>query len=83
MTPALWTRIALIALAGFAVSADPAAAYIGPGLGAGAIGMILGVLASIGLAIFAIFWYPIKRLLKGKKKTTAVESKSAETKPDA
>ena len=43
-------------------------AYVGPGLGAGAIGMILGVIASIGLAVFAIFWYPIKRLLKKRRK---------------
>lgn len=39
-------------------------AYIGPGLGAGTIGIILGFVASIFLALFAIFWYPIKALLK-------------------
>jgi hypothetical protein len=51
----------------FAVS-TPAYAYIGPGLGAGTVGVILGVLGSILLALFAIFWYPIKRLFKiGKK----------------
>lgn len=44
-------------------------AYVGPGLGAGTIGVILGILVSVLLAIFAIFWYPLKRLFKKKKKT--------------
>ena len=44
--------------------AQDAYAYLGPGLGAGTIGVIIGFLASIFVALFAIFWYPIKRLLK-------------------
>ena len=39
-------------------------AYIGPGLGLGAIGIVLGIIASVLLALFAIFWYPIKRYIK-------------------
>ena len=54
----------------------PAHAYIGPGLGAGTIGVILGVLGSILLAVFAIFWYPIKRLFKGKKQPEEVEAET-------
>lgn len=41
-------------------------AYVGPGLGAGTIGVILGLLGSIFLALFAFFWYPIKRALFSK-----------------
>jgi len=53
--------------------ASPAMAYIGPGLGAGTLAVILGFIASIFLAIFALLWYPFKRLLikigvLGKKK---------------
>lgn len=44
-----------------------ALAYIGPGVGAGAIAAVLGVLGSILLAIVAVLYYPIKRLLKGRK----------------
>jgi hypothetical protein len=33
------------------------------GLGLGALGVLLGVLLSIFLAILGIFWYPIKRLV--------------------
>jgi hypothetical protein len=47
----------------------PAHAYIGPGLGAGVIGVILGILGSILLALMAIFWYPVKRMLKRKRKS--------------
>ena len=52
----------------------PVHAYIGPGLGAGTVGVILGVLGSIVLALFAIFWYPIKRMLNRGKAKKAEES---------
>ena len=39
-------------------------AYLGPGLGAGTVGAIFGVIGAIFLAIFAVVYYPIKRLLK-------------------
>ena len=42
-------------------------AYIGPGLGAGTIGVILGIVGSLFIALFAIIWYPLKRLFKKKK----------------
>ncbi len=56
-------------------------AYLGPGLGAGTIGAILGVIGSILLGIFAVIYYPIKRMLKksgmlkkkNKEKQTADE----------
>jgi len=43
-------------------------AYVGPGLGAGTIGVILGIIGSLFIALFAIIWYPLKRLFKKKKK---------------
>lgn len=42
-------------------------AYVGPGLGAGAIGVFLGVIGSILIALFAFLWYPLKRLLRKVK----------------
>jgi len=44
--------------------ATPAEAYIGPGLGLGTLGAILGVAAAFALAIVAVIWYPIKRMLR-------------------
>lgn len=45
-------------------------AYIGPGMGLGAIITILGIIGAIILSIVAIIYYPIKRLIikiKNKK----------------
>ncbi len=47
-------------------AAGAAQAYVGPGLGLGALGAILGVVLSVVLALFAIFWYPLKRMFKKK-----------------
>jgi hypothetical protein len=46
-------------------------AYIGPGLGAGAIAAVLGVLGSIFVALFAIVYYPVKRALKRRRAASA------------
>lgn len=43
---------------------DNAHAYVGPGLGVGTIIVILGFLGSLLLAVFGLFWYPVKRLLR-------------------
>lgn len=48
--------------------------YVGPGLSAGTLGLILGVLGAVALAILGVFYYPIKRMMKGRK------SKAAHTK---
>jgi hypothetical protein len=44
-----------------------ALAYVGPGLGAGTLAVVLGVIASILLALIALVWYPIKRLINKLK----------------
>ena len=63
-------RIIPVLLLFFALLPQAAQAYIGPGLGMGALGVILGVIVSVILAIIGIFWYPLKRAykrIKGKK----------------
>ncbi len=57
----------LTASAGIAVlalTAAPAMAYTGPGLGLGAIGTALGVVAALLLMLISIVWYPFKRMLR-------------------
>ena len=54
---------------------SPAYAYIGPGLGAGTVGAILGVVVSVFLAMFAILWYPFKRFLKKRRLAKAANNK--------
>jgi len=46
----------------------PVYAYVGPGLGAGALAVVIGIVSSILLALFAIFWYPIKKLFRKSTK---------------
>ena len=48
-------------------------AYIGPGMGLGAIITILGTIGVLILSIFAIIYYPLKKFFKkfqNKKKNT-------------
>lgn len=59
-------------------------AYLGPGMGAGTIGAILGVIGSIFLALFAVVYYPIKRLFKKRKnKQSKTNSTSTEMNSDS
>jgi hypothetical protein len=47
-----------------------ASAYIGPGLGAGALASVVGILAGFLMLVVGVVWYPIKRVIKyfkGKK----------------
>ena len=67
----LGTYLALMA----ALLAPPAYAYIGPGVGAGTVAVVFGVIVSIVLAFVAVLWYPAKRLFRGRK---APATKSAE-----
>jgi hypothetical protein len=46
-------------------------AYVGPGLGLGVIGAILGTLLAVVMAIAGVIWYPFKRLLKKNRATGA------------
>lgn len=60
-----------------ATTPQMALAYIGPGAGLSAIGTLVALVGAVLLAIVGFVWYPVKRLLKGRKKT------SAETEPKA
>tara|TARA_B100000287_G_C20342533_1_gene666410 strand:- start:523 stop:723 length:201 start_codon:yes stop_codon:yes gene_type:complete len=46
----------------------PAFAYLGPGMGAGIVLATIGFIVAIFAALFAIIWFPIKRLIKKNKK---------------
>ncbi len=62
------TAAAALVLISLTTAAD---AYIGPGAGAGTIAAVLGVLASIAMAVVAIVWYPVKRLYRKRKSVKA------------
>ena len=42
-------------------------AYIGPGMGVGAIVSAIGVVGAILLAILGIIYYPLKRFIRNRK----------------
>jgi hypothetical protein len=43
-------------------------AYLGPGVSGGVIVATIGVIVAIFAALFGLIWFPIKRLLKKRKK---------------
>ena len=58
-------RIFYLVVALIAIAYSPiAVAYIGPGLGAGTIATVLGIVAGLGMLIIGVIWYPIKRLIR-------------------
>ncbi len=60
-------RLLLLFFLSLALLPNLAHAYVGPGLSAGAIGAVLGVIGAILLAIFAVVYYPVKRALRKRK----------------
>ena len=61
-------QINLFLLALLTLWSSPVHAYVGPGMGAGTLAVVLGIVASILLAVFALLWYPLKRFFKKLKK---------------
>ena len=53
-------------------------AYIGPGVASGALAAVVGVIGSIFLALFAVIYYPIKRMLKRRKSAAATDTDTAQ-----
>ena len=43
-------------------------AYFGPGMGGGLIASVLGIVIAILTLLIGIIWFPIRRLIKSKKK---------------
>jgi hypothetical protein len=53
----------VLAVLSMAHSID-ALAYVGPGLGAGTLAAVLGVLGGILMLIVGVVWYPLKRVMR-------------------
>jgi hypothetical protein len=50
--------------------AASAEAYVGPGMGLGVIAAVVGFLTAILLAVAGMVWYPVKRMLRGRRPST-------------
>ena len=64
----------LIVLSSLAVTAE---AYVGPGMGLGVLGAAFGLVTAIFLGLVGMVWYPVKRLLRGKRAASAAEAVAA------
>lgn len=62
--------VSAVALALF-ISATPAAAYIGPGLGLGVIASIFGAIAAFIMMVLGLVWYPVKVMLRKRREKKA------------
>ena len=64
------------------VFSPAASAYIGPGAGISVLGSLLGILGTIVVAIGAILFWPVRKMLKRRKQaklaTTGEDSSGAE-----
>jgi hypothetical protein len=62
-------RIPVRAAAAMLLFAVPAVAlaYVGPGLGVGALAAFFGAVLAVLLAIVGVVWYPLKRLINRRK----------------
>ena len=56
------------------LSSSAALAYIGPGAGISVLGSVLGILATIGLAMVAIIMWPIRKMMKKRKAAAAAKT---------
>lgn len=71
MTPKAPLQLATASLATFAATASPAAAYIGPGAGLGAIAVTVALILGVLLLIAGLVWFPLKRMFKGRTRKGA------------
>ncbi len=44
--------------------------YLGPGVGGGILTVIIGIVILILLTLFTFLWFPIKRYLKKRRKSS-------------
>lgn len=67
----------LLVMAAAVLLSTPATAYIGPGAGISVLGSLLGILATIVVAIVAIVMWPLRKVLKKRRHAAAGEVESA------
>jgi len=56
--------VVALALVVLLLAPGKAWAYVGPGTGLTAIGVLLAVIGTIFFAIVGLVWYPVKRLIR-------------------
>ncbi len=57
----------------FTLTCSPANAYLGPGGAVSSIGALLALIGAVLLAIIGFVWYPVKRMLTGKRRASEAD----------
>ena len=60
-------HLILLAVLSFFLCIEEVFAYVGPGVGLGAIGAFFGTILAVLLGLIGIIWYPVKRIIKKYK----------------
>lgn len=68
----------LLAILMLTLIAAPAMAYIGPGAGITVLGSLLGILGTIVVAIGAILFWPIRKMIKRRKSAAEIKAGHSE-----
>jgi hypothetical protein len=66
---AAWLGAAVCAVA--ILASGPAAAYVGPGAGLSMLGALWAVVAAVGIALFGIVLWPVRALIRRRKRASA------------
>jgi hypothetical protein len=73
----------ILALILLVLPVSPALAYIGPGAGISVLGSLLSILATIFVAIGAVLFWPLRKLMKRRKaRRESATGPAAEVKRD-
>ena len=64
------------------IFSSTAGAYVGPGAGISVLGSLLGILATIVVAIGAIVLWPLRKMMKRKKAKAAAEAADTASGPE-
>ncbi len=68
----------MISVLALLLMASSAFAYVGPGAGISVLGSLLGILATIVLALVAIVMWPIRKMMKRRKAAAAETAEGKE-----
>lgn len=53
-------------------------AYLGPGIGGGIIAATIGLVVAVLIGLIGLIWFPLKKLLKKRKKNKTVEKREVD-----
>ena len=62
----------------FILMTNTSYAYLGPGIGGGIIAATVGLVVAILIGLIGLIWFPLKKLLKKRKKNKNIEKREVD-----